>query len=201
MKTWLTGHKRRLFTLGIAAAAIAAFALGWRAGATAAERNLYAALWTADRPDPDRCALCGGRVRYHAPCLLDASSGQLGEMQVYAPHPSRQGELAPMAEQPTGTFRFQPCAGLMGTRDTSTHTFQVILPEERKLPDPALFCKACRRLLAGAGAEGYAVVDLYDLDHVQAYPLRNEVIRDYRVSVSDRNDGPVDVCVTGLLGR
>lgn len=201
LKTWLTRHSRRLLLLGIAAAAAAAFALGWYAGSNASARKAYAALWEAmiDLPDPERCALCWEGIRYHAPCLVDLSTGRMGEMTVYTRDPSKQGEIAPMEEQQTGTFTFQLCAGLLGVRDTCTHTYKITLPKEKALLNPALYCKECRELLAGAGLEGYVIVDLYDRDSVQAYPIRDVVIRDYRISVSGQKDGRRNVCVTGLL--
>lgn len=201
MRIWLTGHKRPLFALGIMAVMGTAFALGWYAGSNTTDRKAYAALWEAviELPDPEQCALCSEGMRYHAPCLIDLSTGQMGEMTVYTRHPSRPGEIAPMEKQQTGTFNFQPCAGLMGIRETCTHTCTVPLPERERLMNPALFCKKCRQLLAWAGLEGYVIVDLYDLGHIQAYPLRDTVIRDYRVSVTDRKDGGMDVCVAGLL--
>lgn len=190
--------------MGIAMDMIVVFSLGWYAGSNATDRKAYAALWEAiiSLPDPEQCALCGGGIPYHAPCLVDLSTGQMGEMKVYADHPSRQGEIAPMEMQGTGTFYFQFCAGLTAIRDTCTYTCQVILPEERELMDPALYCKECRERLAGAGLEGYVIADLYDPNHIQTYPIQrggNQVVRDYRISVSDRRGAALEVCVTGLL--
>ena len=177
------------------------FSLGWHAGANATNRKAYAALWEAivDLPDPERCALCGGEKRYQAPCLINLSTGQMGEMRVYAYGPTERGKLDPREARFSGTFNFQHCAGLTAIRDTCAHTCEITLPAERELMDPALFCKTCRQLLAGAGLEGYVVVDLYDRDHIQAYPIRDEMIRDYRISTMDRKDGTSNVCVTGLL--
>lgn len=201
MKTWLAKHKRQLLALGLAAAMGAAFSLGWYAGLGATNRNAYAALWRAilDLPDPERCALCSEDARYHAPCLVNLSTGEMGEMQVYAYGPTKEGKLDPREAQFSGTFNFQPCAGLTAVRDTGFHTFQVTLPEERELMDPALFCGECRLLLAGAGLEGYVIVDLYDRDHIRAYPIRGEVIRDYRISTNSGKDSGVEVSVTSLL--
>lgn len=154
-----------------------------------------------DLSDPEQCALCGERMRYHAPCLVDLSTGQVGEMNVYTNHPSRQGEIVPMEKQQTGTFSFRSCAGLTAVRDTCTHTCKVTLPGQKGLMNPALFCRGCRLLLAGAGLEGYVIVDLYDLDDVQAYPIQYGVIRDYEISVKEQKDGTLDVCVTGLLSE
>lgn len=203
MRIWLIRHKRQSFALVIAAVIGTAFALGWYAGSNATDRKAYTALWEAmvNLPDPEQCALCGQGMLYHAPCLIKLSTGQMGELKVYTDHPSRQGEIAPAEMQQTGTFNFQPCADLMAIRDTCTHTCKVTLPEERELMNPVLFCRECRQLLAEAGLEGYVIVDLHDLNSIQAYPVQREgikVIREYRVSVSSRN-GILDVCVTGLL--
>lgn len=67
--------------------------------------------------------------------------------------------------------------------------------------DPAHFCGPCRQLLAVAGLEGYVLVDLYDLNHIQTYPIPyqgTEIIRDYRISVSNRQKNGLTLHVTGL---
>jgi len=190
--------------LGIVAAVGIAFSLGWYAGSKATNRKAYAAVWDAisTLPEPERCALCSEGMRYHAPCLINLATGQMGELRVYTPHPSRQGEIAPAEKQQTGTFSFLPCAGLTAISDTCDHTCHVTLPEELELMNPALFCMECRQLLAGAGLEGYVIVDLYDPATIQAYPIREDkecFIRDYRVSVTSRKGASADLCVTGLL--
>lgn len=204
MKTWLTRHGRQLLALGIAAVMAVVFSLGRYAGFYAADRNAYAAMWEAiiGLPDPEQCALCGEGKQYHAPCLINLSTGQMGEMRVYTYDPTPQGRLDPREVEFSGTLSFQRCAGLTATRDNDLHTCQVILPEERELMNPANFCKKCRLLLAGAGLEGYVILDLYDLDNKLAYSTRrggHEVIRDYRVSVDSGKDGGLEVRVTGLL--
>ena len=201
MKTWLTRNRRRFLALGIVAAALEVFALGWYAGASASTQKAYAALWEAivDLPDPEQCALCAEERRYQAPCLIDLSTGEMGEMQVYTYGPTKQGKLDPREAQFSGTFSLRRCAGLTAFRDTDFHTCEVTLPAEKALLNPALYCKECRQLLAGAGLEGYAILDLYDLDGVQAYPIRDGVIRDYRISVTGKKGGSKGLCVAGLL--
>lgn len=177
------------------------FSLGWHAGTGAANRNAYAALWDAivALPDPEQCALCSAERGRQALSLINLSTGEIGQMEVYVYGATKQGKLDPREAQFSGMYAFQSCAGSTAIRDPDLHTCQVYLPEERELMNPAHFCKECRLLLAGAGLEGYVIVDLYDQDNVQAYPLRYEIIRDYRVSVSNRKDGGPEVCVTGLL--
>ena len=201
MKTWLTRHRRQLLALGIVAVMGVIFSLGWYAGIGATNRKAYAALWDAivALPDPEQCALCNAERGHQALSLMNLSTGEIGQMEVYVYGVTKQGKLDPREAQFSGTFNFQQCAGLTAIRDTDFHTCQVTLPAERELMNPTLFCKDCRQFLARAGLEGYVIVDLHDLDNVQAYPLRGEVIRDYRISVNNRKDGSVDVCVTGLL--
>lgn len=204
MRIWQSKLKGQLFALEIAAVICVFFLLGWYAGSYSTNRKACAALWDAiiNLPDPEQCSLCSAGIPYHAPCLINLSTGQMGELKVYTDHPSRQGEIAPAEMQQTGTFSFRPCADLVAIQDTCTHTCIVTLPKDRELMNPALFCNRCRQLLAIAGLDGYVVVDLYNLDNVRAYPVqkgRSEVIRDYRISVSSRNGGFLDVYVTGLL--
>lgn len=183
--------------------AVLIFALGWRAGRMEAHRQAYAALWEAmmTLPAPERCTLCEETTRRHALCLIDLSSGKMDELTVYETDPACRWEVLPMDRQPAETFRFQPCVGLTAVRDTSAQTCTVYLPETYEPINPARFCPNCRMLLAGAGLKGYVILDLYDLDHVRAYPVckgEREVIRDYRVTVER---GPIgwEMRVVGLL--
>lgn len=183
--------------------AVLAFALGWWVGRTDTSRHAYAALWEAmmTLPTPERCALCEETTRRHALCLIDLSSGEMDELTVYEADLDCPWEVLPMDRQPTGTFRFQPCVGLTAVRDTSAHTCTVYLPEAYEPINPACFCQHCRMLLAGAGLEGYVILDLYNLDHVRAYPVckgKREVIRDYCVTVEQGLIG-WEIRVAGLL--
>lgn len=201
MKTWLKQNKRRLLA---AALAVLTFIMGWCAGRITTNRRAYAALWEAivTLPDPEHCALCGEISRHHALYLIDLSTGEMDRLTVYEAEPSCPWEVLPMDRQPTGTFNYQPCAGLMGIRDTCTHTCTITLPEEYELMNPAHFCHRCRELLAGAGLEGYVILDRYGQNYVRAYPIRkdsSQVIRDYRVTVERIKGGAWELCVAGLL--
>lgn len=94
MKNWLTKNRRNLLAI---AAICVSFALGWFAGANATDRRAYAALWEvmAVLPDPEQCALCGEGMRHHAPCLMDLSTGQMGELKVYTDPPHPAGRTRP----------------------------------------------------------------------------------------------------------
>ena len=133
MKIRQINYKRWFTALALIAAGEMVFGMGWYAAGVYEEQRAYAALWKEMEsvPEPEQCALCGKGMRYHAPCLIDLSTGQMGEMRVYTNHPTKQGELASAELQETGTFQFQPCAGLVGVRDTCNHTCEVTLPKER----------------------------------------------------------------------
>ena len=143
--------------------------------------GLYSLL--APIPEPEYCSLCAGR-RYHAPCLLKLSTGEVGELQVYDPKPETIYEIA--EHQQTGTFCFLSCAGLTGWRDTDNHIAQVTIPEERSRIAQKYFCQNCRTILKETAVRGYVLLDLYDLERIQAYSIYNGAyysIRNYNVDI------------------
>ena len=44
-------------------------------------------------PEPERCSLCDDLSR-HAPCIINLSTGEKLELDVYEPHPFLVGEIA-----------------------------------------------------------------------------------------------------------
>lgn len=147
----------------------------------------------ADTPEPEVCALCGNGsgTSYHAPVVVNLSTGEAGEMQVYDPDPHHRNEIA--KEQSTGTFSFLHIAGLTGYRDTSDHSSHVTLPKEREwgMIEPSYFCRDCRTLLADTATKGHALADLYDLDRITIYAIKKGAeytIRDYTVSISTEDE-------------
>lgn len=141
-------------------------------------------------PEPEICALCGngeGR-RYHAPCVLERSTGLLAELAVYAPEPTQAGELAPVQDMDHHVFQ-AACGGRvarMVDRSPDMQRCTAYVPDSGAEPDGRLFCRACRKLLAGAGRGEYVLVDLYDLRRITVYPLKTDGacrIREYAVTV------------------
>lgn len=138
-------------------------------------------------PEPEVCALCGeggDSMWYHAPCVLDLSTGLVTELTVYDPHRSLVGEIA--EEQQTGTLGLLQHGGLTVMQDTYSRTSSVTLPREQVQMAPSFFCRNCRGLLSEAAREGYVLLDLHDLQHITAYPIAvgaEYEIRDYTVSI------------------
>ncbi len=188
-------------TMGIGILLTASFLFGVFLRGIVADRDM--ALWKSFvlTPESEICALCGSGIPYHAPVLLNLSTGEAGEIRVYDPDPRHRYELA--EEQSTGTFSLLHIAGAAGYRDTSNHTCCVTLPEKESPIDPALFCRDCRALLADTAAEGYILADLYNLRDMKVYAIKDNVkytIRDYDISISTRTEtGGLSINVTGLL--
>lgn len=147
----------------------------------------YVAGYHTPRPEPEQtgCVLCRyAERRYHAPVLLNLSTGEIGEMQVYD-RDMNGGAAAISKTQQSGTFSLRNCAGLMMTRDTCSHTCEVHIPNDRLAMNTDYFCPACQTLLAGT--EGYVLVDLYEQGNMKVYPLLEDMehqIRDYAVSIA-----------------
>lgn len=163
------------------------------------------ALWKSlvCTPEPEICVLCenGRCVSYHAPVLVNLSTGEVGELQVYDPDPRHRNELAEV--QSTGTFSFISVAGLIGYRDTCDHSCNVTLPKERETITPAYFCHDCRTILADTATEGYILADLHKPGEIVTYAIEDNTtytIRDYTVSISSE-DKPDEfsIRVIGLL--
>lgn len=154
-------------------------------------------------PEPDICALCGygSGPRYHAPCLVNLSTGEVGEMRIYDPDPERICEVSRV--QRTGTFSLLRVAGVPATRDTVAHTCTADLPRKTDGLAPEYFCRDCRARIAEVSCQGFILADLYDLADIRIYALSDETacsIRDYDVSVCpERREGFLSVEITGRL--
>lgn len=157
----------------------------------------------ATTPEPERCSLCGegNGMRYYAPAIVNLSTGEVGELQVYDNHHEIVGELAPV--QDTGVFCFGHCAGLAIVRSAGSHEYHVALPGEWNPLVPGLFCHDCRKILAETTNRGYVLLDLYDLENIQALAIADGAeytIRDYTVSVYQREGlQGLSIEVTGHL--
>ena len=157
----------------------------------------------ATTPEPERCALCGDGdgTRYHAPAIVNLSTGAVGELQVYDNHREIEGELA--EDQEMGVFRFGRCADLTIARAAGSHYCHTTLPGELESLAPGFFCHDCRGLLAEASDRGYVLLDIYDLENIRAFSIEDGAeytIRDYTVSIY-RNDkmAGLSIEVTGHL--
>ena len=133
------------------------------------------------------CYICEG-LSYHAPCLINLSTGGILELSIYDNDPIDQGELA--KDQMTGHISFTMCGGMLAIIDAGNHA-QISIPPDPKTMNIELFCDACQQTLHSISNKGIVLADLYDLGNIQYYVLEGGAeyaFRDYAISIEQRND-------------
>lgn len=126
-------------------------------------------------------ALCNSTC-YHAPCLIDLSSGQVRELTVYTPDPNLPGKPAAEEDQQSGSMDFSYFKDALIIRDTNKHL--------------------CQAQLSASSAGVYVLADLYDPENIRFYPVEPQstyIIRDYEVSIYADGDRGLTIEVQGLL--
>lgn len=108
--------------------------------------------------EPERCSLCAG-LPYHAPCIINLSTGEMLELAVYEPHPFIAGELE--EKQQRETFSFVRGAGVEGYK-LSAESIIIKVPVNADEMEEKHFCNSCRERLADCKDQGYALLDLKD---------------------------------------
>lgn len=149
---------------------------------------------------PEQCVLCMD-YPYHAPALLNLSTGEIGELTVYDPHPVKRKELS--VEQTTGTFSFLYCAGLIGYRDTANRLCNIDIPIDSDKYDPSHFCATCRKRLSSYIDFGFVIVDTYESGDPVILPITDAIkyeLRCYSISaVKNFERNTYELTVVGLL--
>ena len=138
--------------------------------------------------EPERRAVCSNLQgpSFRAPCLLELSTGELTESEIYEPFGRYSGESVP--EQNCNVMTFSRSGlPLFIDRMKEVQRCVVYLPEEvDEDVNPFLYCRDCREKLAKIASYGYVLLDLYDLDAIQFYPVEECAeysIRGYSVSI------------------
>ncbi|MBP3684123.1 MAG: hypothetical protein J6J12_04065 [Oscillospiraceae bacterium] len=151
-------------------------------------------------PSSEECSICRF-IKSHAPCLLNLSTGEIGELTLYEPHRTKVGELAEV--QQGGTFSFFYAAGAKGTRTTNPWVLTIRVPMEGERIHKSHFCQKCRELLDGYN-HGYVLVDLYDKTEPTIYPILAEAayeLRCYSITIAPKYvKDEYEITVTGTLG-
>lgn len=145
------------------------------------------------------CCLCSS-FRYHAPCLIDLKTGELVELDLYAPHPTKVAELAEQQPQ-TGTLSFIRFADVTGTKLADSNVITLNIPVSEKTPKPEL-CRTCRKQLCDLFVSRYVLADLYDAVHKKLIPIPLDMsmeLRCYKIFASKEENGVLKVTVQGTL--
>lgn len=150
-------------------------------------------------PEPDRCALCDDLPR-HAPCIINLSTGELLELDVYESHPFLVGEIA--EEQRGGYFSFVRGAGVEGYK-LGAESVTITVPVNADILDQKHFCSSCRELVTDYDKQGYALVDLKDIQAPVLYAINADTkvaFRCYEISVQEnKEDGKYEISIIGTL--
>ena len=136
-------------------------------------------------PEPAHCSLCEREYVCRAPALLNLSTGEIAEMEIYAINPfSPDG----VDKTRTGFMQLSNSAGVQVCKDGGCSA-SVIMPDKVEPIDYSLYCRSCRALLSEAGTSGYVIADLHSPDTLAVYPTREGTkcsINGYSVLVHKR---------------
>ena len=150
-------------------------------------------------PEPERCSLCDDLSR-HAPCIINLSTGEKLELDVYEPHPFLVGEIA--EDQRGGYFSFVRGAGVEGYK-LGAESVTITIPVKADRLDQQYFCNNCRELLADYRSQGYVLVDLKDTENPVVYAINADTkaaFRCYEISVQEiKEDGKYEITIIGTL--
>lgn len=149
---------------------------------------------------PKECVLCTA-APHHAPCLLNLSTGEIGELTVYDTNPFNSKTLSD--EQTTGTFSFLHCVGLIGYRDTACELCRFDIPCDADKYEPSYFCSRCRNALASYRDHAFVLVDTFEAGNPLVLPISKSVtyeMRCYRISAVYNNEhNRYEITVSGTL--
>ena len=145
-----------------------------------------------------RCRICEG-LPFHAPCLIDLSTGAILELSVYDNNPVWQGKLSDT--QSTGHFSLTMSGGMVAAKDAGV-SCQTSISLESRLMNTALFCEACQDALNNIPNIGIVLADLYDLENIRYYVIKGGAeysIRDYTVNINQELNSELRIIVTGSI--
>ena len=150
-------------------------------------------------PEPARCTLCVN-LPCHAPCIINLSTGELLELDMYEPHPFHVGEIA--EKQRGGYFSVVRGSGVEGYK-LGAESVTITIPIKADTLDQKHFCNSCRRLLTDYTKQGYALVDISDNQAPVLYPISADLkvtFRCYEISVQENKEGgKCEISITGML--
>lgn len=152
-------------------------------------------------PEPERCSLCDNLPR-HAPCIVNLSTGELVELEIYDPHPYKVAEIA--EEQPGGYFSFVRGAGLDGHMVAAEYLTATI-PIRSESMNKEYFCNSCRSLLDDYKRCGYVLVDLKDAKAPILYSIEEGTsfsLRCYKVEIGkNEKDDKYELMIRGTFNE
>lgn len=136
-----------------------------------------------DLLNTEDCSICG-YLKCHAPCILNLSTGEIKELELYMPHDQEVGELA--EKQTGGTFSFISVAGLHGIKLTDPWYIELEVPMVGNEKRISHYCGSCRERLEDYQS-GFVLLDVYDLKNPFIYRIEDGALyemRCYKIEIS-----------------
>ena len=137
--------------------------------------------------DSQDCSICG-HLKCHAPCILNLTTGEIGELELYMPHDTEVGEIA--EGQPGGTFGFISVAGLHGIKLTDPWYIELEVPMEGNKKRLSHYCDSCRKRLEDYQS-GFVLLDVYDINNTIIYRIEDGAsyeMRCYTIRISENQE-------------
>lgn len=153
---------------------------------------------TQEIPEPKRCSLCDDLSR-HAPCVMDLSTGEKVELDIYEPHHTLVGEIA--EEQRGGYFSFVRGAGVEGYK-LGAESVTVKVPQKAVPMEAKFFCQSCRKLLSNYS--GHVLIDLKDTENPVVYEIVPSTfsIRCYDICIKELDEEEkYEIYILGTLEK
>ena len=161
--------------------------------------TLFTAYSGSPVPEPERCSLCDD-LSCHALCIINLSTGEKLELDVYEPHPFLVGEIA--EEQRGGYFSIVRGAGVEGYK-LGAESVIITIPDKADKMDQHFFCNTCRELLSDHTNSGYVLIDLKDTAAPVIYGIDTDAsysFRCYDITIQElMEDNKYEITVTGTL--
>lgn len=157
---------------------------------------IFKSCASKDAPEPEQCSMCDDLSR-HAPCIINLSTGEKLELEIYEPHPFLAGEIA--EEQLGGYFSLIRGIGIEAYTVGAEFTVVTIPVKSDKL-DQTYFCNSCRELLANERKNGYVLADLKDPKEPIVYPIvvgTSFSIRRYTVEIQEQSEEKYILTIAG----
>lgn len=149
--------------------------------------------------EPNRCSLCDDLPR-HGLCVLDISTGEKLELDIYDPHPFLVGEIA--EDQPGGYFTFIRNNDISGYK-IAAKCIVITVPNKHTQLAKQYFCQSCRALISSVANNSYVLIDLMDLHSPVVFPISSSSafsVRCYEVSVHEYTENNTyEITVSGHL--
>lgn len=124
--------------------------------------------------------------QYHAPALVNISTGEVQEIQVYDYEPTYRLKVSSL-QYPNMTSQIMK-DGLLNVRDAGIECSVYIPVSGRQSLNKSLYCKECLKKIENAqGNTDYVMLDTFDINNIKAYKIEDNieyVIRDYIVRIT-----------------